>query len=116
MAFEELKESTEGIREQAQAIIESNLAYYKLRTFKMAMKSTTMILKLALIATCVLMVMLFLSISLAFCLADYFSSYAVGFLCVGCIYLIVSLLLIVMRDKVIEGPLLKKFSKLFFNN
>jgi hypothetical protein len=26
MAFEELKESTEGIREQAQAMIESNVA------------------------------------------------------------------------------------------
>jgi hypothetical protein len=32
MAFEELKESTEGIREQAQAMIESNVAYYRLRT------------------------------------------------------------------------------------
>jgi hypothetical protein len=35
MAFEELKESTEGIREQAQAMIESNVAYYRLRTLKL---------------------------------------------------------------------------------
>jgi hypothetical protein len=34
MAFEELKESTKDIREQAQAMIESNVAYYRLRTFK----------------------------------------------------------------------------------
>lgn len=116
MAFEELKQSTEGIREQAQAIIESNAAYYKLRAFKIAMKSTTMILKLALIACCVLMVLLFLSIALAFYIGSYLSNYALGFLCVGGLYVLVTVLLVLVRDKIIEGPLLNKFSKLFFNN
>ena len=43
MAFEELKEHTENIQDQAQAFFETNLAYYKLWGFKVAMKSTTMI-------------------------------------------------------------------------
>jgi hypothetical protein len=34
MAFEELKENVEDIQDKAEAYIESNLAYYKLRTFK----------------------------------------------------------------------------------
>jgi hypothetical protein len=50
MAFEELKEHTEDIQKQSQAYIENSLAYYKLWGFKVAMKSTTMILKFALIA------------------------------------------------------------------
>ena len=50
MAFEELKEHTEDIQKQAQAYIENSVAYYKLWGFKVAMKSTTMILKFALIA------------------------------------------------------------------
>ena len=50
MAFEELKEHTEEIQDQAQAFFETNLAYYKLWGFKVAMKSTTMILKFTLIA------------------------------------------------------------------
>jgi hypothetical protein len=116
MAFEDLKESTEGIREQAQAIIESNVAYYRLRAFKMAMKSTTMVLKLALIAMCVLMVLLFLSVALAFYIGSYMSNYALGFLCVGGLYVLVTIVLVIVRDKIIEGPLLNKFSKLFFNN
>ena len=116
MAFEELKESTEDIREQAQAIIESNAAYYKLRTFKIAAKSTTLILKLAIVTLCILMVLLFLSIALAFGLGDYFSNTSLGFLCVGGLYVIVTLLLLLVKDKFIEGPVLKKFSELFFNN
>ena len=116
MAFEELKESTEDIREQAQAIIESNVAYYKLRTFKIAAKSTTLILKLAIVTLCFLMILLFLSIALAFGLGNYFSNTALGFLCVGGIYVIVTSLLLLVKDKIIEGPLLKKFSELFFNN
>lgn len=116
MAFEELKESTEDIREQAQAIIESNAAYYKLRTFKIAAKSTTLILKLAIVTLCFLMVLLFLSIALAFGLGDYFSNTSLGFLCVGGLYVIVTLLLFLVKDKFIEGPVLKKFSELFFNN
>lgn len=116
MAFEELKESTEDIREQAQAIIESNAAYYKLRTFKIAAKSTTLILKLAIVTLCFLMVLLFLSIALAFALGDYFSNTSLGFLCVGGLYVIVTLLLFLVKDKFIEGPVLKKFSELFFNN
>jgi drug/metabolite transporter superfamily protein YnfA len=116
MAFEELKESTEGIREQAQAMIESNVAYYKLRTFKIAMKSIAMILKVTLISLCFLMVLLFLSIALAFWLGTYFESNALGFVCVGGIYIILTLLLTMLNDKFMEGPLLKKFSELFFNN
>lgn len=116
MAFDELKESAEGIREQAQALIESNVAYYKLRTFKIAMKSTAMILKAALFLLCFLMVLVFLSIALAFCLGDYFGNNAIGFLCVAGIYVFVTLGLLVVKDTFIEGPLLKKFSELFFNN
>jgi ABC-type multidrug transport system fused ATPase/permease subunit len=116
MAFEELKESTEGIREQAQAMIESNVAYYRLRTFKIAMKSTAMIVKVTMVALCFLMVLLFSSIALAFWLGNYYSNYGLGFLCVAGIYLILTLLLSLVKDRFIEGPLLKKFSELFFND
>jgi hypothetical protein len=36
MAFEELKENTENIQEQAKAYLESTAAYYKLWGFKVA--------------------------------------------------------------------------------
>ena len=38
MAFEELEQNTENIRKETQEYLESNLAYYKLKSFKVAMK------------------------------------------------------------------------------
>ena len=115
MAFEELKEQTENIQEQAQKYIESNLAYYKLRSFKLAMKSTTMIFKFTLILICVCMLLLFCSIALALTIGSYIGSYALGFLCVGLLYFVVTGLLLLVKDKIIEGPILEKFSEIFFN-
>ncbi|MEZ7506359.1 phage holin family protein [Flavobacterium sp. Arc2] len=116
MAFEEIKENVEEIQDQAEAYIESNLAYYKLRTFKMAMKSATTILKFSLILLCFGMVLLFLSLALAFALGNYLDSYPFGFLIVGVIYLLATGLLFLVRDKIVEGPLLEKFSEIFFND
>lgn len=116
MAFDELKQNTENIQEQAQAYIESNLAYYKLWGFKVAMKSTTMIFKFALILLCFLMVLLFFSIAGALAIGKSLDSYPLGFLIIGGIYLISTLLLFLIKDKIVEGPILEKFSEIFFND
>lgn len=116
MAFEELKENAENMQHQAQSYIESNVAYYKLRGFKVAMKSVTMIFKFTLIVVCFLMVLLFISISAAFAIGNYLNSNALGFLIVGGIYLILTGLLFTIKDKTVEGPILEKFSEIFFND
>ena len=79
MAFQEIKDNTEEIQEQIQNYIQSNVAYYKLWGFKVAMKSTTMILKFSLIFLCFTMVLLFCSIAGAMALSDHFNSYPIGF-------------------------------------
>lgn len=116
MAFEELKEHTKDIQKEAQAYIENSVAYYKLRGFKVAMKSTTMILKFALIAIALMMVLLFCSVAGAFAIGKALDSYALGFLIVGGIYLVITGLLFLIKDKVVEGPILEKFSEIFFND
>lgn len=116
MAFEELKENTEDIQEQIQAYIQSNVSYYKLWGFKVAMKSTTMILKFTLIFLCLSMVLLFCSIAGALAIGKYFDSYCLGFLIIGGIYLLLSGLLFTIRDKFFEGSVLEKFSEIFFND
>lgn len=116
MAFEELKEHTEDIQKQAKEYIENSVAYYKLWGFKVAMRSTTMILKFALIAMCLTMVLLFCSIAVAFAIGKALDSYALGFLIVGGIYLGITILLFFIKDKIVEGPILEKFSEIFFND
>lgn len=116
MAFEELKENTEAIQENAKAYVESSLAYYKLWGFKVAMKSTTLLVKFLLIAMCLMIVLLFVSIAGAMALGQLFQSYPLGFLAVAGIYLILALLLFLVKDKIVEGPILEKFSEIFFND
>ncbi len=116
MAFEELKETTQAIQENAKAYVESSLAYYKLWGFKVAMKSTTLVLKFFLIALCLLLVLLFVSIAGAMALSAFFNSYPLGFLCIAGIYLVLAILLFLVKDKIIEGPILEKFSEIFFND
>ncbi len=116
MAFEELKERTEDIQKQAQSYIENSVAYYKLWGFKVAMKSTTMMLKFALIAMSLTMVLFFFSVAGAFAIGEALDSYALGFLIVAGFYLIVSILVFLIKDKIVEGPILEKFSEIFFND
>ena len=116
MAFEELKENTENIHEQLQSFLESNVAYYKLWGFKVAMKSTTMILKFTLIFICFSMVLLFCSIAGALAIGRYFDNYPLGFLIIAGAYLVLTGLLFTIRDRFFEGSVLEKFSEIFFND
>ncbi|WP_366185745.1 competence protein [Flavobacterium ovatum] len=116
MAFEELKENAEHIKEQVNFLMKNNLAYYKLKFFKLIMKSSISILKFALVLMSFLMVLFFGSLGLAFALSIYLDSYALGFLTVAGGYVVVTFLLFIFKRKLIEGPILRKFSYLFFNN
>ncbi|OYX84213.1 MAG: competence protein [Flavobacteriales bacterium 32-34-25] len=116
MAFDDLKEHSENIQEHAKDYVEKNLSYYKLLAFKMAMKSTTMIFKFTLILLCFCMVLLFFSVALAFAIGNYLGSFTYGFFSVGLIYLLITGLLFLVRDKFVEGPILEKFSEIFFND
>ncbi|WP_298397496.1 competence protein [Flavobacterium sp.] len=116
MAFEELKENTEAIQENAKAYVESSLAYYKLWGFKVAMKATTLLVKFLLISICLMIVLFFVSIAGAMALGQLFDSYPFGFLAVAGIYLVLALLLFLVKDKIVEGPILEKFSEIFFND
>ncbi len=116
MAFEEIKEQTEQIQEHIKGYVETNIEYYKLRGFKVLMQSTTMIVKFLLIAICLSMVLLFSSIAGAFAIGSYLDNTALGFLIVGGVYLVLTVLLFLVKDKIVEGPILEKFSAIFFND
>lgn len=116
MAFEEIKENVENIQEEFQQYFENSLGFYKLKLFKLSMKSLIIVLKYSLILAFILMIVFFSSIGLAFALSDHYGSYIIGFCLVGGGYFVLGLLFFLLNKKWIERLILKKFSKVFFNN
>jgi hypothetical protein len=116
MAFEEIKENVNQIQEETKAYLDSSAAYYKLWGFKVAMKSASTIIKFSLVAICLSMVLLFGSIAGAIALGYVLDNFAYGFLIVSGIYLLITLALFLLKDKIVEGPVMAKFSEIFFND
>lgn len=114
MAFEKIKENTDELQDRAKEYIDANIAYYKLYGFKIAMKSTTLMLKLFLLGVMLVIVTLFFSIALALAIGYGLDNFAYGFLIVGGIYLVLAILVFYVQDKIVEGPILRTFSKMLF--
>lgn len=113
MAFEEIKENAEDLKNQVKELIDVNVRYYKLWGFKILMKSTTMMLKIFLLAIMLLIVTIFFSIAIALGIGYALDNFAYGFLIVGAIYLVAAILVYYVQDKIVEGPMLSRFSKIF---
>lgn len=111
MAFEEVKENVEDLKKQAQEVLDANIRYYRLWGFKLLMKSTTMMLKMFLLAIMLLIVTIFFSIALALGIGYALDNFAYGFLIVGGLYLILAIIVFYIQDKIVEGPILSKMSK-----
>ncbi|KGO83336.1 competence protein [Flavobacterium beibuense F44-8] len=116
MAFEEIKENAEDLKNQAKELLDANMQYYKLWGFKIFMKSTSMMLKVILLGIMLLLVVLFFSIAAAIGIGYALDNMAYGFLIVGGIYLILAIIVYYYQDKITEGPLLANFSRIFFKD
>lgn len=116
MPLEKLKENTEEIQENIKAAIDSTAAYYKLLGFKIATKATAMLLKMLLMSVFFLLFILFISIALALYLGESYKNIPLGFLLVGGVYFVFAVLIYLLKDRIAETSILKKFSTVFFND
>jgi succinate-acetate transporter protein len=116
MAFQNIREDIEQIQEETKALIDSNIAYFKLWGFKVTMKSTTIVLKFLLIILFATLFVLFASLALAIVVGKAMDNYVYGFLIVAGFYLLFAILVSLIKPQIIEGKVLKKFSEIFFND
>jgi len=114
MALDELKQGAEEIQENIKAYVETNLAYYKLWGFKVAVKSTTLMLKFFLIVFCLTLILLFISIAGALAIGRFLDDYVLGFLSIAGVYVVFAFLLFLLKDKIMAGPIIERFSDIFF--
>ncbi|RIV34960.1 hypothetical protein D2V08_06230 [Flagellimonas lutimaris] len=114
MAFEEIKEQINHVEEGVRSYVKNSLDIYKLQSFRSMMKGINMATKVLIIGGIASIALLFLSLSAAFWLGTMLGNTAEGFLIVGGFYVLTGIILFMLRSK-IEKPLLKKFSKFYFD-
>nr|WP_297308169.1 competence protein [uncultured Flavobacterium sp.] len=112
----ELKEDFEKIKVDAKAFIDQNIEYYQLLGLKISCKAFSLILKIFLLALFLSIALLFISIASAFALGNLLESYTLGFLIIGGIYLLVTAIVYLNRNKLIDLPVIKKLSEMFYEN
>lgn len=116
MPLDNLKENTEEIQDRFRDVIDSYVAYYKLWFFKVTMKSATMLVKVILLFLFFIIALFFCSVAGAIALGIYLNSYTLGFLAIGGFYIFLMIIVYFIKDKIMEGSLLEKFSEVFFND
>ncbi|MFZ9004286.1 MAG: hypothetical protein EP302_04940 [Bacteroidetes bacterium] len=115
MAFEELKNDLSDSQRAARDYIESTADYYRLKIFKFVMKAAIALTLLLFLGTLGLLALFFLSVAASDAIGNYLGNTTHGFLVVGGVYLIACLLAYLFRSR-LERPVLKNFSKYYFED
>jgi hypothetical protein len=115
MAFEELKKDLVEANADIKSYLEHSEEYLKLKAFKVFMISVTSMTHAVLIGLVLLLALFFLSIAVSMALGSALGKPVYGYLIVGVFYVLLAVLIYVFRAR-IDKPILKKFSKHFFDN
>lgn len=114
MAFEELEHNLAEAQESAQSYLDNSLQYYKLKGFKMMMKSIGALIKMALISILAVLALSCFSVGAALGAGALLDNNALGFVLVGLFYVLLGVVLYLLRCR-LDKPLLKKFSEFYFD-
>ncbi|RYE32512.1 MAG: hypothetical protein EOP42_09370 [Sphingobacteriaceae bacterium] len=106
-----------SIVDQIKEYVETRITLLKYKATDQATTIAASVIAYAILAVLGLLILLFFSVTLALFLGSVIGSYWAGFGCVTLIYVIAAVLVLVLKAKYIEQPLIGFFiSKLFKNN
>lgn len=114
MAFEKLSDSVHELNDNIQAFIHSNAEYYKLRAFKSGMKGAISLVRFLILISLFSIAGVLLSFAVAILISQATGVPSLGYFIVGGFYIILAILLFTVGKKPIEKFMLKKFSKVVF--
>lgn len=106
-----------SIVDQIKEYVETRITLLKYKAIDQATNIAASVIAYAILAVLGLLILLFASVTLGLGLGAVLGSYWAGFGCVTLIYIILAVLVLVLKAKYIEAPLIGFFiSKLFKNN
>ncbi|HZW77811.1 MAG TPA: phage holin family protein [Flavobacteriaceae bacterium] len=110
MFFKNLSGNLQDVVLRLEDFIETNLEYYKLRLFKVSMKTAVSLINLIIFGSLFLFVLIFLSIGFALWLGYILGHSFFGFLLIGGVFLLLFILMIAFGRKIIERKVIHFFS------
>ncbi|OYQ48627.1 hypothetical protein CHU92_00635 [Flavobacterium cyanobacteriorum] len=116
MAFEEVKENVEDLRRQAKELLDANIRYYKLYIFRKINRAASKAFTALFLGIMVVFVLIFFSIALAIAIGNAINDLASGFLIVGGLYIVVTVIMYYTIGKYLEKRILEKLSRKFFKH
>jgi sterol desaturase/sphingolipid hydroxylase (fatty acid hydroxylase superfamily) len=112
--FENISNSADKGTDASKEFVSKTFEYSKLKAFQISALTLGMLLKIFVIGSLVSLGFIFLAMSLAIVLGEYFQNTALGYLSVGLIMLVISLILYFLR-KSFDKKVIAKMSKTFFD-
>jgi len=114
--MEEKKEKNiEELVSDARSYVDSRLEYIHLKSVEKGSKLFSDLITNTVVVVCFLLAFILGTITLALYLAEVFGSYVAGFGCVAGIYLFLSIIVFLTKDKFIEKILVNMFIKKYFD-
>lgn len=116
MAFEDIKDNAEQLKNEANNYLNSSIKYLKLWGFKVGMQSLSVIVRALMIIIFLTLTFIFLSVAAALAIGYALDNFVYGFLIMAGFYFLLLIVVYFSKNRLIEGPLLRKFSSIFFND
>lgn len=114
--MEEKKEKNfEELIADAKSYVDTRMDYVHLRAVEKGSKLFADLITNTVVATCFLLAFLLGTVTLGLYLSDLFGSAVAGFGCLAGIYLFLSIIVFVTKDKFIEKVLVNLFIRKYFN-
>ncbi|WP_297763434.1 hypothetical protein [uncultured Muriicola sp.] len=114
MSFEEMKKDLMEADTDIRSYLENSEEYIRLKIFKVLMGLITSGAQFMLVGALALLALFILSFAASFAIGEALESTYYGFIIIGSAYVVVATLCYVFRER-LNGPLLRKFSKQYFD-
>ncbi|UAB75704.1 hypothetical protein [Mesoflavibacter sp. SCSIO 43206] len=112
--FEQINQTSSQAVDKGEEFLKKSHEYYRLKIFQQLTSSVSLLVKAVVVGAFVLVGLLFLAISAAIGIGKALDSVSLGYLIVGAIFILISVLFYMFRSK-INNKVIASLSKTFFD-
>ena len=112
--FDQINQTSSQAVDKGEEFLKKSHEYYRLKIFQQLTSSVSLLVKAVVVGAFILVGLLFLAISAAIGIGKALGSVSLGYLIVGAIFILISVLFYMFRSK-INNKVIASLSKTFFD-